>query len=119
MNMTLKFCLSALLSLGMFLSVKTPDISGKWAGSFTGLDGNRYTLFYDFSVNHDTVTGSAAWPEGKVSIDSGSLRGDQICFTLDFGGEIIPHSGTCYRDSVAMDIILNATKIHFTLKRIN
>jgi hypothetical protein len=40
-------------------------------GNFTGLDSNFYTRFYDFSVNHDNITGSAPYPEGKISIDPG------------------------------------------------
>ena len=93
------------------------DLSGKWSGPFTGLDGNTYTLTYNFKVDGNKLTGTADWPEGTVTIADGKIDGADLTFKLNFDGEIIPHTGKCYKDSVAMDIVLNNKKMHLTLKR--
>ena len=95
----------------------TCDISGKWSGPFAGLDGNSYNLSYEFKVSGNKLSGNATWPEGTVSIDSGTILDSSIRFNLNFDGEIIPHSGYCYKDSISMNIILNSTPMHFTLKK--
>ena len=93
------------------------DLPGKWSGPFTGLDGNIYTLSYNFKVDGNKLTGTADWPEGTVLIDEGKIDGADLAFKLNFDGEIIPHTGKYYKDSVAMDIVLNDKKMHFTLKK--
>jgi hypothetical protein len=98
-------------------SESTTDISGKWSGLFTGLDGNTYNLSYNFKISGNKLSGESVWPEGTVPIDSGTLQDSTIGFNLNFDGELIPHTGTCNKDSIVMEIVLNSAKMHFTLKR--
>jgi len=113
-----KFLLPGVLLCLVIVSLATfADLSGNWSGPFRGLDGNIYTLTYNFKVDGNKLTGTAGWPEGTVSIDEGKVNGSDLTFKLNFDGEIIPHTGKYYQDSVAMDIVLNDQKMHFVLKR--
>ena len=40
-------------------SAATTDISGKWSGLFTGLDGNTYNLSYNFKISGNKLSGKA------------------------------------------------------------
>src|SRR5580658_7911556 len=110
--------LTILALLGCFVvcSIALTDFRGKWSGQIIGLDGNSYTLTYFFKVDSNKLTGTAEFPEGTVSINDGKINGDDFTFNLNFDGEIIPHTGKCYRDSVAVDMIISDKKIHCVLK---
>ena len=112
-----KFLLSVLIICLAIVSVAAiAGLSGKWSGAFVGLDGNNYTLVYNFNVVGNKLTGTAEWPEGIVAIDDGRIDSTTLTFKLDFDGEIIPHTGKYYGDSIAMNIILNDKEMHFMLK---
>ena len=92
------------------------DISGKWAGTVIGPDGNSYPLAYTFKSDGNKLTGTSSTSFGESTIDKGMIKGDSIFFSTNINGMDVPHSGKYMKDSVSLNINYGGTMLHTVLK---
>ena len=103
------------------LAATIADLSGKWTGMVRTPDGNDLQLNYVFKIDGDKLTGTGQGNGEPVPISDGKVAGDVITFKVTSNeGEVYPHTGKYYAqgDSIAMDIEVNGTRFHSTLKRV-
>ncbi|MDP9046770.1 MAG: glycoside hydrolase, partial [Bacteroidota bacterium] len=95
------------------------DMNGKWSGVLNAPDGNQYPLAYTFKIDGNKLTGTLETTGISVPIDSGSVSGNNIKFSVTVDGRAYAHWGKYYAgaDSVGMDVDFAGTKTHTTLKR--
>lgn len=75
------------LVLAFAVPVFAADFDGKWTAEFdTQIGSQKYT--YEFKVDGGKLTGTAAGPQGSVSIQEGKVSGDDISFVenMNFQG---------------------------------
>ncbi|NCD71311.1 glycoside hydrolase [Mucilaginibacter agri] len=92
------------------------DLNGKWIGS-VNMQGNDLALTYTFKVDGDKLTGVAESPYGPSAIENGKVKGDSLMFTTNVSGIEIPQSGKFFSDSVTLNIEVQGSVLHTTLKR--
>jgi hypothetical protein len=93
--------------------------SGHWTGVLPVPGQGDFPLSYNFKADGDKLTGTAVGPDGDVNIDDGKIDGKKFSFNVIVHDMSIPHSGVFYGDSIALDVDLNGTMVHTTLKPAN
>jgi hypothetical protein len=99
------------------LAAAIADLTGKWTGTLKMQGEDDFPLSYSLKVEGDKLTGSAHTPDGEVNITDGKINGNDFTFNVPIHDGNVPHVGKYYIDSVGMDITINNTKFHSTLKR--
>ncbi|WP_295673633.1 hypothetical protein [uncultured Mucilaginibacter sp.] len=112
------FTTMALVCCIMVCFAAIADMTGKWTGMLKTPDGNDLQINFIFTVDGDKLTGTAQGDGDPVPIDSGRISGNEFSFTAaNPQGVVFKHSGKFFGDSVSMNIDVNGTKLHATLKR--
>jgi hypothetical protein len=95
------------------------DLNGKWTGVIKTPDGNDLPVTYNFKIDGTKLTGTAESPAGQVTVDDGTITGDDFKFKVTVDGNDYPHTGKFYSaaDSCGLDIDFGGQKVHTTLKR--
>ena len=57
------------------------DVSGKWAASVQGRNGQARDVTFAFKVDGDKLTGTVSGPGGDSEISDGVINGDEISFS--------------------------------------
>ncbi|MEO6719670.1 MAG: hypothetical protein ABIN67_04850 [Ferruginibacter sp.] len=111
--------IALVFSFMVCLAAAVGDLNGKWTGSLNTPDGNEIPLSFNFKVDGDKLTGTAAGPDGEMPISDGKISGSDFTFNLDFNGSSIAHTCKYYSegDSVSVNIDFNGAKMHAQLKR--
>jgi len=83
------------------------DVTGNWAGSISGPDGNTFDLTYTFKQEGTKLTGTVTPPQGDVlPLVDGKVEGDKISFAVnvDMGGNNVKFSseGTIKGDEITL-----------------
>src|SRR6185369_16935571 len=66
------------------------DITGRWTGKVM----DQFEVTYDFKQDGEKVTGSTIGPDGtKMEFTNGTIKGEDISFTLDFQGTPLAITG--------------------------
>jgi hypothetical protein len=78
------------------------DFNGRWEGSVKTPDGQEFQLAFTFKVDGDTVTGTVGSQMGETPISNGKVKGDEITFDVEFGGNKITHQGKLEGDAIDM-----------------
>jgi len=69
----------AIMAACMGFTAWAADINGKWSAAFhTGGGDEKYV--YTFTLNGETLTGTAKNERGEVAITDGKVTGDDITF---------------------------------------
>lgn len=69
----------AILAASMSFTAWAADINGKWSAAFhTGGGDEKYV--YTFTLNGETLTGTAKNERGEVAITEGTVKGDDVTF---------------------------------------
>ncbi len=114
------FAVSLILLAGFAFAA---DISGKWAGSVAGMDGNDMPITFTFKVDGTALSGIHVINNQETPFKDGKIDGNNISFTvnLDFGGQEmkIPHKGVISGDQIKMSYELMGQPGEFVLKRAN
>jgi hypothetical protein len=92
------------------------DVTGKWNTTLNSQDGS-INLLYTFKADGDKLTGTVSSGTSESTIDNGQIKGSEISFTVNRGGEEINNHGTVYKDSIGLDVENTGFKIHLLLKR--
>jgi len=83
------FVLSALL-VAAFLaatsSASAADLTGKWQGTMQSPDGQGLEINFNFKLDGEKLTGTAASSYGEEQITEGTVKGDAISFVILAGG---------------------------------
>ena len=83
------FVLSALL-MAAFLttasSARAADLNGKWQGTMQTPDGQGLEINFNFKLDGEKLTGTAASSYGEEQITEGTVKGDAIAFVILAGG---------------------------------
>ena len=82
------FSLTSALVLAATLALQAADITGKWTAQVPGRDGQTRETTFDFKVDGEKLTGTTTTPGGDVPISDGTVKGDDVAFTVvaNFGG---------------------------------
>lgn len=94
------------------------DFNGSWEGSIKTPDGQDFQLTFTFKVEGEAVTGSVSSQMGEIPISNGKIKGDEITFDLEFGGNKITHQGTLQGDAIDMKSQSPWGDNEFTLKHV-
>ena len=107
------------LSLACFLCSFAPftDLSGKWYGKLTTAENTPYPLTYNFTILGDSVTGTAKSTLGEFPIEESRQDTTGLHFKVTVNGLDVYHTAKLYPDSIGMDISLNGSVVHCTLRR--
>jgi len=83
------FVLSVLL-MAAFLtaasSANAADLSGKWQGTMQTPDGQGLEINFNFKLDGEKLTGTAASSYGEEQISEGTVKGDAVSFVILAGG---------------------------------
>jgi len=113
-----KISITTLLLCGIiFTCLAAATLTGTWKGMLATGDGNSLPVTYNFKTDGDKLSGTAESPMGHYIIEDGIIKGDTIKFKVEANGEDVPHTGRCYADSIALDMTIQQTVYHVTLKR--
>ncbi len=80
--------MSAVLALGAFAA----DVTGKWVGKVETPNGSR-DVTYTLKQDGDKLTGSVPGRNGETPISDGTVKGDDVMFTVTRGERKTAYSG--------------------------
>ena len=93
----------AVLVLGLAISALAADISGQWTATFNTQVGEQHYV-YTFKVDGEKLTGTAKSDNGNVTIENGTVKGDDVSFVenLDYQGQklVITYTGKVSGDEI-------------------
>ena len=102
MKLRMAAALSVLL-LALAVPALAADISGQWAATFDTQVGEQHYV-YTFKVDGEKVTGTAKSDNGTVTIENGTVKGDDVSFVenLDYQGQklVITDTGKVSGDEI-------------------
>ena len=77
-----------ILALALAIPALATDISGQWTASFDTQIGEQHYVF-TFKVDGEKLTGTAKSDNGNVTIEEGTVKGDDVSFVenLDYQGQ--------------------------------
>jgi hypothetical protein len=93
------------------------DLSGKWYGKLNTADNTPYPLTYNFTMLGDSVAGTAKSTLGEFPIEESRQDTSGLHFKVTVNGLDVFHTAKLYPDSIGMDISLNGSVVHCTLRR--
>lgn len=91
------------LVLGTFQYCSAQALDGKWQGQMQGPDG-AMTMFFNFKVVADSLTGTVESPMGALPISNGKINGEKFSFDVSFNEMTIRHQCTLMTDSISMKL---------------
>jgi len=93
----------AVLVLGLAIPALAADISGQWTATFNTQVGEQHYTF-TFKVDGEKLTGTAKSDNGNVTIENGTVKGDDVSFVenLDYQGQklVITYTGKVSGDEI-------------------
>ncbi|PRY52787.1 hypothetical protein B0I27_105256 [Arcticibacter pallidicorallinus] len=92
------------------------DLNGKWKGILKFGD-MELPLTYTFQVEGESLSGVVTSDQGDLPIADGKIKGSDFTFSLDIGGNVMPHAGKFYGDSTIITSEFNGMKTHLKLTR--
>jgi len=102
MKLRIATVLSVLL-LALAVPALAADISGQWTATFNTQVGEQHYVF-TFKVDGEKLTGTAKSDNGNVTIENGTVKGDDVSFVenLDYQGQklVITYTGKVSGDEI-------------------
>jgi len=102
MKLRIIAALSVLL-LALAIPTLAADISGQWTATFNTQVGEQHYTF-TFKVDGEKLTGTAKSDNGNVTIENGTVKGDDVSFVenLDYQGQklVITYTGKVSGDEI-------------------
>lgn len=93
--------LALVLLLGFTAGAFAAEISGRWTGIVSTPNGD-WQLVYDFQANGEALTGALSTPNGAIPLTDGRIDGDNISFTMMFGGNPVAYTGSVTGDTLVL-----------------
>jgi hypothetical protein len=79
-------------------------IDGSWTGQYTYPDGTQLKVTFYFKADGDKVTGKVDSKAGPAQILSGSIKGNDFNFRVQFNDSLIEHQCTVSGDTISMKV---------------
>jgi len=102
MKLRIATVLSVVL-LALAIPALAADISGQWTATFNTQVGEQHYV-YTFKVDGEKLTGTAKSDNGSVTIENGTVKGDDVSFieNLDYQGQklVITYTGKVSGDEI-------------------
>ena len=102
MKLRIATVLSVVL-LALAIPALAADISGQWTATFNTQVGEQHYV-YTFKVDGEKLTGTAKSDNGSVTIENGTVKGDDVSFieNLDYQGQklLITYTGKVSGDEI-------------------
>jgi hypothetical protein len=92
------------------------DATGKWKGVVEGRDG-PIEIEFALKSEGEKVSGQVSSPMGEVDITEGSLKGDDITFTVATDNFTALHKGKISGDVMDLTIEVGDRQMQLQLKR--
>ena len=93
----------AALVVGLAIPALAADISGQWTATFDTQVGEQHYV-YTFKVDGEKLAGTAKSDNGNVTIENGTVKGDDVSFVenLDYQGQklAITYTGKISGDEI-------------------
>jgi hypothetical protein len=83
--MTMNFRIASItgaLVLAGTLALHAADISGKWTAQVPGRDGQTREATFNLKQDGEKLTGTTSGPNGDMPITDGSVKGEDVAFTV-------------------------------------
>jgi hypothetical protein len=111
--------MSAALSFILLASVLcfAEDLNGRWEGKVKGPDGDDMAIAFTFKIDGDKLTGTVESPMGELPITEGTVKGDEISFSVKLGDDTITHQGKLVGDTLTIKAHGPWGDMEFPLKR--
>jgi autotransporter translocation and assembly factor TamB len=62
------------------------DVTGKWTAQVPGRGGQTRETTFNFKAEGDKLTGTMSSQQGEVPISDGTVKGDDIAFSVKISG---------------------------------
>jgi hypothetical protein len=72
----------AIFTTGLFAA----DVNGKWTAEVPARNGEKRVQTFNLKADGDKLTGTVATPMGERPITDGTVKGDEISFTVEMPG---------------------------------
>ena len=74
--------ITSTLVLAATLGLQASDISGKWTAQVPGRDGQTRETTFTLKQEGEKLTGTTSGMNGDVPISDGSVKGEDVAFTV-------------------------------------
>lgn len=106
-----------LAALLLSVAALAADANGKWKATVEGRDG-PIDVEYNFKVEAEKLTGTVMGPMGEAAITEGSLKNDEVAFTVVAGERSIPHKGKISDDEMKLTLDFGERQMELIAKRV-
>jgi hypothetical protein len=93
------------------------DVTGKWKATVEGPNGSM-ELVFNLKCDGERVTGTVTSQMGEMSISDGTLKGDDIVFTVSNGDFSVVHKGKVSGDEMKLTADIGDQQMELTAKRV-
>ena len=111
------------MSLLTTLVVFAENVSGTWKGSYPGRDGQTRESTIVLKAEGEKLTGTVAGGRGESEIKDGTIKGDDINFSVvrNFGGNdvTVKYKGKVVGDAIQFKVEAGERSYEMTAKRAN
>jgi hypothetical protein len=93
------------------------DVAGKWQGTIAAPEGD-ITVVFNFTVDGETLAGTAEGPAGQFPISKGTIKGDDLTFNVEVDASTtITHEAKATGDSILVKATGPWGTVDYTLTR--
>jgi hypothetical protein len=114
LKLTLLLIATALLAIAA-------NVDGVWKADYTSPDGSARTMTFHFKADGDKLTGKAVSQTGESEVKNGTIKGDDISFTLlrNFGGNEVnlKYAGKVAANEIKLTVSFNDNSFDIVAKR--
>ena len=108
-----KIIIPALLML-LSTAVFAQKVEGTWTTTFE-TDNGDYTVFAEYKVSGDTISGKLYSVDGKVKIYNGIIKGDEFEYNFELNYNTIKHEGKLVDGELKIKSISDNRESEFTM----
>jgi hypothetical protein len=109
--------MKTLVMIGLFMMsaiTLAEDVTGRWTGRIM----DQFEVIYDFVQDGDKLTGTTVGPDGTtIDITNGSIKGDDISYTINVMGGDLPIKGKIVGDTMKLTFSMEGNEVPFELKK--
>lgn len=109
------------LTIASALLAVAADVDGVWRADYTTPDGTQRQTTFHLKADGEKLTGKAVSQAGEAEIKNGTVKGEDISFTItrNFGGNEInlKYDGKVAANEIKLTISFNENSFDIVAKR--